>query len=65
MAKKSLRKFRSSQINIFRIVNRRGFAAICMNHLTEGRNPAEAFARMTKALKRKGLEVVGAVPKAR
>ncbi|HQP91235.1 MAG TPA: hypothetical protein PLU24_01000 [Candidatus Omnitrophota bacterium] len=42
-----------SSINVFKIKNRRGFAAICNNHLTEGNTPLQAKERMLKALKRK------------
>jgi len=41
------------KIRLFRIKNRRGYAAICDSHLTEGETPAVARARMAKALKRK------------
>ena len=40
-------------VKIFKIKNRCGYAAICDNHLTEGRSAAQAFDRMTKALRRK------------
>ncbi len=40
-------------IKIFKIKNRRGFAAICEGHLTEGKSPEEARSRMHKALRRK------------
>ena len=40
------------KITVFKIKNRSGYAAICTEHLTEGRSKAEALARMTKALKR-------------
>ena len=43
------------KVTIFRIRNRRGYAASCLNHLTEGRTPYQAYARMRKALKRNGL----------
>ncbi len=42
-----------TQIKIFKIRNRRGFAAICREHLTEGKTVIEAKERMLKALKRK------------
>jgi hypothetical protein len=41
------------QIKTFKIKNRRGYAAICDNHLTEGTTPAQARDRMQKALKRR------------
>ncbi|MBF0571661.1 MAG: hypothetical protein HQL12_07275 [Candidatus Omnitrophica bacterium] len=40
------------KIAIFKIKNRSGYAAICSEHLTEGKSKAEALARMAKALKR-------------
>lgn len=55
MAKKNLRKLSSSKVNIFKIKNRRGYAALCLNHLTEGRTPLQAFNRMVKAVKRAGF----------
>lgn len=65
MIKKIMKKISSSKISIFKIVNRRGYAAICMKNLTEGRSPAQAFERMMKALKRKGYEPSGRVPRPR
>jgi hypothetical protein len=38
---------------VFKIKNRKGYAAICANHLTEGRSVAQACDRMLKALQRK------------
>ena len=40
-------------IQIFKIKNRKGYAAICEDHLTEGKTAIEARDRMEKALKRK------------
>ncbi|MGB2879406.1 MAG: hypothetical protein WBD24_04460 [Candidatus Omnitrophota bacterium] len=56
MAKKALklRKLANSQVKAFKIKNRRGYAATCMNNLTEGRTVAQALSRMNKALKRSG-----------
>jgi hypothetical protein len=42
-----------SKIKVFKIRNRRGYAALCCNNLTEGKSAAEALSRMQKALKRK------------
>ena len=39
-------------VKTFKIANRRGFAAICAGHLTEGMTKQQALARMVKALKR-------------
>ncbi|MFT5206474.1 MAG: hydroxyethylthiazole kinase-like sugar kinase family protein [Candidatus Omnitrophota bacterium] len=60
---KSLKKLKGSKVRIFKITNRVGYAAIAENNLTEGGSPAEAYDRMTKALKRSGFEVIGAAPK--
>ena len=62
MAKKTLRKLSSSKIKIFKIKNRRGYAAVAFNNLTEGRSPVEAFNRMAKAVKREGYDLSGKVP---
>jgi len=40
------------KVEIFKIKNRSGYAAICCNHLTEGKTPQEAHDRMVKALRR-------------
>ena len=45
------------RVKIFRIANRRGYAAMCLNRLTEGRTPYQAYLRMKKALKRGGLSL--------
>ena len=40
------------KVDIFKIKNRAGFAALCFEHLTEGATPQEAYERMVKALRR-------------
>lgn len=40
------------KITVFKIKNRSGYAAICKEHLTEGKSKEEAQARMLKALNR-------------
>jgi len=40
------------KVKIFKIKNRRGYAAVCAGHLTEGKSPAQAHERMIKALRR-------------
>ena len=56
MAKKAkkLRKVSKSQVKTFKIKNRKGFAALCMNNVTEGGTTRLALDRMDKALKRSG-----------
>jgi len=40
------------KVQIFKIKNRKGYAAVCFDHLTEGASAAEAYERMVKALRR-------------
>jgi len=47
-----LNKIGHLKVEIFKIKNRSGFAAVCFEHLTEGKTPQEAYARMIKALRR-------------
>jgi hypothetical protein len=55
MAKESvLKKVLASEVRTFKILNRKGFAAVCRDNLTEGASAAEALERMNKALKRIG-----------
>lgn len=46
-------KIAGKQAKTFKIKNRRGYAVLCDNHLTEGNTSGQALARMEKALKRK------------
>jgi hypothetical protein len=41
-------------VKVFKIKNRRGYAALCMGHLTEGATVHQACDRMAKALRRTG-----------
>ncbi|NQT90870.1 MAG: hypothetical protein HQ558_06410 [Candidatus Omnitrophica bacterium] len=41
------------KIQVFKMKNRKGYAAICCSHLTEGKTPQLARDRMEKALRRK------------
>lgn len=41
----------------FKIRNRKGYAVICCNNLTEGRTPQEARERMEKALRRRTKKI--------
>ena len=62
---KTYKKLSAGKVTIFKIKNRRGYAAVCMKNLTEGRTPLQAFYRMTKAVKREGYLLSGNAPKAR
>lgn len=61
--KKALKKLPARKVQMFKIKNRRGYAAVCMNNLTEGNTPAQAFERMVKAVKRAGFLLDGKLPK--
>jgi len=39
-------------VRIFKIKNRKGYAAVCSSHLTEGRTAEQAYDRMLKAIRR-------------
>lgn len=55
--RKRLRKLGMREVAFFRIVNRRGYAAICRNHLTEGNTVYRAYSRLVKACRRSGYEL--------
>jgi hypothetical protein len=40
------------KVSIFKIKNRSGYAAVCCEHLTEGKTEEEAYERMVKAIRR-------------
>ncbi|MFA6635779.1 MAG: hypothetical protein WCV56_01525 [Candidatus Omnitrophota bacterium] len=60
MAEKNLKlkKLSRSKVKTFKIRNRKGYAAICENNLTEGVSEQEAIRRMNVALKRIGLTIM-------
>ena len=60
-----LKPLPSGKVTIFKISNRKGFAAVCLRNLTEGRSPEQAYERMAKAVRRAGFELRGKVPKPR
>jgi len=47
----------AKRLKIFKIKNRRGYACIFSNHLTEGKTIVEAYDRMLKALRRSKIKV--------
>jgi len=57
MAKRQsvLKKVHKSKLKVFKIKNRKGYAATCLDNLTEGATVNMALERMNKALKRSGL----------
>jgi hypothetical protein len=65
MAQQALKSVRASQVAIFRIKNRRGYAAVCFKNLTEGKSAAEAFQRLRHPLRRMGYALPARMPVAR
>lgn len=55
MKPKKLKTVKKREVQVFKIANRRGYAVVALNNLTEGRSVPQALARMAKALKRHGL----------
>ena len=55
--KKKLKKMSAAAVTVFKIANRKGYAAVADNFLTEGNTPLQAYTRMIKACKRNGLEL--------
>ena len=53
--KNTLRMISPSSVKMFKIANRRGYAASCKQCLTEGTTPYQAYIRMNKAVRRLGL----------
>ncbi len=45
-------KIGNKTVQIFKIKNRKGFAALCCDNLTEGKTREQAFDRMVKACRR-------------
>jgi len=52
-----LTKLGMKDVTIFRIANRKGYAAIAKKNLTEGRTVYQAYSRLVKACKRSGWEL--------
>jgi hypothetical protein len=53
--KKMLKPIPKTRVKIFKIANRRGFAALCRLNLTEATTPFKAYCRMQKAVRRQGV----------
>jgi hypothetical protein len=45
-------KIGTLSVKTFKIKNRKGYAAICADCLTEGKTPQQAYERMVKAVRR-------------
>ncbi|MFH2144893.1 MAG: hypothetical protein ABII75_02540 [Candidatus Omnitrophota bacterium] len=55
--KKKLINISAAKVKIFKIANRRGYAALSLNNLTEGQTPHLAYQRLIKALRRSGYQL--------
>lgn len=60
--RRSLAKLGLADIKVFKIANRRGYAAVARNNLTEGRSIPMAYARLVKACRRRGYELPEKAP---
>jgi hypothetical protein len=58
----SLKPVSVDQIMIFKIRNRQGYAAMCLENLTEGKTPEEAFQRLLHPLRRMGHALPDRIP---
>lgn len=47
----------AKKIKIFKIKNRKGYAGVCCDCLTEGKTTYQVYDRMLKALRRGGITV--------
>ncbi len=64
--RKTLRQVSVRSVLAFKIRNRRGYATMALGFLTEGRTLSQAYARLVKACRRKGLSLPpDALPKLR
>ena len=57
MGKSKLKKIGKNRVQVIKLRNRKGYAAICFNNLTEGATPAQAITRLKNPLKRMGFEI--------
>jgi len=55
--KTKLKSLSRTRVKIFKIRNRRGYAALCLNNLTEGYSPYLAYYRLQKAVRRLGFQL--------
>ena len=55
---KSLQKISVRQVHVFKVKNRRSYAAICKNNLCEGTTARQAIRRLYHPLRRMGYELV-------
>lgn len=54
----ALKKVSARQVKVFKVRNRRGYAAVCFDNLCEGSTPKQAVRRLYHPLRRMGYELV-------
>lgn len=54
----ALKKISAKKVKVFKVRNRRCYAAICMDNLCEGTTPQMAVRRLYHPLRRMGYELV-------
>ena len=52
-----LKKISAKKVKVFKVRNRRCYAAICMDNLCEGTTPQQAIRRLHHPLRRMGFEL--------
>lgn len=57
MAAKALKPISVGKVHVFKVRNRRSYAAICLNNLCEGSTPRQAIRRLYHPLRRMGYEL--------
>lgn len=57
-AAQALKKMPAAKVKVFKVRNRRSYAAICMDNLCEGTTPKQAVRRLYHPLRRMGYELV-------
>ena len=62
MALGRLKRVQASQVTLIKLRNRRGYAAICLGNLTEGRTAVQAFQRLLHPLRRMGYALPERAP---
>lgn len=55
---KALKKISAKKVKVFKVRNRRCYAAICMDNLCEGTTVQQAVKRLYHPLRRMGYELV-------
>lgn len=53
-----LKKISAKKVKVFKVRNRRCYAAICLENLCEGTTPQQAIRRLYHPLRRMGYELV-------